>query len=59
MIIYLLIGFVFQWILHYGTINISSEYSFTHWERVLLIILWPIGLIFFIYSFIKTFFFGK
>jgi hypothetical protein len=59
MIIYLLIGLIFQWLMHYGTIKISPEYSFTHWERVLLIVIWPITLIFFIYSFIKTFFFDK
>jgi hypothetical protein len=59
MIIYLLIGFIFQWLMHYGTTKISPEYSFTHWERILLIVTWPVTLIFFIYSFIKTFFFGK
>jgi hypothetical protein len=59
MIIYLLIGFIFQWLMHYGTIKINPQYSFTHWERVLLIVIWPIILIFFIYSFIKTFFSDK
>jgi len=42
--------------MYYGTIKISPQYSFTHWERIFLVILWPITLIFFIYSFIKTFF---
>jgi hypothetical protein len=59
MILYLLIGFIFQWLMHYGTIKISSEYEFNHRERIALIFIWPITLIFFIYSFIKTFFFGK
>jgi hypothetical protein len=45
--------------MHYGTIKISSEYEFNHRERIALIFIWPITLIFFIYSFIKTFFFGK
>ena len=56
MILYLLIGMLFQWLMHYGTIKISPQYSFTHWERILLVILWPVGLTMFIYSFIKTFF---
>jgi hypothetical protein len=56
MITYLLIGLIFQWLMHYGTIYIAPEYSFTHGERVVLILVWPIGLIGFIYSFIKTFF---
>jgi hypothetical protein len=59
MILYLLIGVLFQWLMHYATIKISSEYVFNHKERIALIFIWPIGLIFFIYSFIKTFFFGK
>jgi hypothetical protein len=33
--------------------------QFTHKERILLIVTWPITLIFFIYSFIKTFFLNK
>ena len=56
MILYLLIGMLFQWLMHYGTAKITPQYSFTHWERILLIVLWPIGLLMFIYSFIKTFF---
>ena len=59
MIIYLLIGFIFQWLMHYGTRIVAPEYSFTHGERVALILVWPIGIIMFIYSFIKTFFFDK
>jgi len=56
MIIYLLIGLIFQWLMHYGATIIAPQYSFTHGERVVLILVWPIGLIGFIYSFIKTFF---
>lgn len=59
MILYLLIGILFQWLMHYGAIKISSEYVFNHRERIALIFIWPIGLLGFIYSFIKTFFFGK
>jgi hypothetical protein len=55
MITYLLIGFIFQWLMHYGTGKIAPEYSFTHGERVALILVWPVGIIMFIYSFIKTF----
>jgi hypothetical protein len=42
--------------MHYGTGKIAPEYSFTHGERVVLILVWPLGLVGFIYSFIKTFF---
>ncbi len=56
MIIYLLIGLIFQWLMHYGAGKIAPEYSFTHGERVVLILAWPLGLVGFIYSFIKTFF---
>jgi hypothetical protein len=42
--------------MHYGTGKIAPEYSFTHGERVALILAWPLGLVGFIYSFIKTFF---
>jgi hypothetical protein len=42
--------------MHYGTGKIAPEYSFTHGERVALILVWPLGLVGFIYSFIKTFF---
>jgi len=56
MIIYLLIGLIFQWLMHYGTAKIAPQYSFTHGERVVLIVIWPVGLIGFIYSFIKSFF---
>jgi len=45
--------------MHYGTGKIAPEYSFTHGERVALILVWPLGLVGFIYSFIKTFFFNK
>ena len=59
MITYLLIGLIFQWLMHYGTGKIAPEYSFTHGERVVLILAWPVGIIMFIYSFIKKFFFDK
>jgi len=42
--------------MHYGTAKIAPQYSFTHGERVVLIVIWPVGLIGFIYSFIKSFF---
>jgi hypothetical protein len=45
--------------MHYGTGKIAPEYSFTHGERVVLILVWPLGLVGFIYSFIKTFFGNK
>jgi hypothetical protein len=56
MILYLLIGILFQGLMHYTTTKISSEYEFNHRERIALIFIWPIGLLGFIYSFIKTFF---
>ena len=43
MILYLLIGVLFQWLMHYATVKISSEYMFTHKERIALIFIWPIG----------------
>jgi hypothetical protein len=53
---YVLFGFVFQWFMHYGSIKVAPQYTFTHWERVILIVIWPIGVLGFIYSFVKTFF---
>ena len=55
MILYLLIGVLFQWLMHYATVKISSEYMFTHKERIALIFVWPIGLLGFIFSFLKSF----
>ena len=45
--------------MHYATIKISSEYVFTHKERIALIFVWPIGLLGFIYNFLKGFFTNK
>lgn len=53
---YILFGFVFQWFMHCGTLLVAPQYSFTHRERVILIVIWPIGVLGFIYSFVKTFF---
>jgi hypothetical protein len=53
---YILIGFIFQWLMHWGTTKIGSENMFTHKERVILIVAWPFGVIGFIYSFIISFF---
>jgi hypothetical protein len=53
---YLIIGFLFQWFMHYGTLKVASEYTFTHKERIILILAWPIGVIGFIVSFIKNVF---
>jgi hypothetical protein len=41
--------------MHYATVKISSEYMFTHKERIALIFVWPIGLLGFIFSFLKSF----
>ena len=53
---YILAGFLFQWLMHYGTAKIAPQYTFTHKERVILILIWPIGVLGFIYAFIKSFF---
>lgn len=53
---YLLIGFVFQWFMHWGASKVNPEEMFTHKERVMLIIGWPIGVLGFIYSFIISMF---
>jgi hypothetical protein len=55
MILYLLIGILFQWLMYYGTIKISPQSTFTHWERILLVVFWPLGVLMFVYSFIKSF----
>ena len=52
---YILLGFLFQWFMHYGSLKIAPQHKFIHWERVLLILVWPVGILMFIYSFIKTF----
>jgi hypothetical protein len=56
---YILVGLIFQWILHWGTQKISSQNEFTHKERITIIFVWPIGVVGFILSFIKSFFLNK
>jgi hypothetical protein len=53
---YILIGFIFQWFMHYGTIKIAPQHTFIHKERIILILIWPVGVIGFIISFVKVFF---
>ena len=53
---YLLIGIVFQWFMQWSASKFSPENVFTHKERFMLILMWPIGTIGFIFSFIKSFF---
>ena len=43
----------------YMCTKLETELRFNNRERFIVMLVWPIGLIFFIYSFIKTFFFGK
>jgi len=56
---YILVGFIFQWVLHWGTQKISSQNEFTHRERITLIFVWPVGVVGFIVSFIKSLFINK
>ena len=53
---YIIAGFLFQWFMQWSSSKFSPENVFTHWERAMLIIGWPIGVLLFLYSFIKTLF---
>ena len=66
MIVYILIGVVFMFLLeHFTSLNRFKKYAkvnsnitkaFGFWERTLGILCWPVLLGVFLYSFIKTYF---
>ena len=55
---YLLLGILVMWVLDYISRKVSdnSNQLFTQWERIVLIIGWPVYLTTFIVMFILTFF---
>ena len=53
---YLLVGIVIQFFMHYGAIKIAPQHTFIHKERIILILIWPVSVIWFIISFVKVFF---
>ena len=65
MIIYILIGIVFMFLMEHITRLIRKEYKpkypkafieFGFWERLVGILCWPVLLVVFIYNFFKQFF---
>jgi hypothetical protein len=52
---YLLMGILFQWFMQWSASKFSPENLLTHIERIVLILIWPIGAVGFIFSFIKSF----
>jgi len=54
MVNYILIGLIFQWLMNLGAEKVSPENSFTHGVRISLIFIWPLGVVGFIVSFIKS-----
>lgn len=55
---YLLLGILVMWVLDYISHKVSDNPNqlFTKWERVTLVIVWPVYLTTFIVMFILTFF---
>jgi hypothetical protein len=53
---YLIVGILFQWFMYWVSTKLDSEYLFNHTERVMLIFIWPIGMVGFITNIIKGFF---
>ena len=57
---YLLVGILFQFFMVWASKkNEQEELLFTHIERILLVIFWPIGLLGVIYQIIKTLIFEE
>jgi hypothetical protein len=58
---YLLLGILVMWALDYISRKVSDNPNqlFTQWERIVLIIGWPVYLITFIVMFLVTFFKNK
>ena len=52
---YLIVGMLFQWFMHWVSTKLDTKYIFTHLERVILILIWPIGVFGFIYNFVRNF----
>jgi len=52
---YLIIGLALVGLYEFTADRISSENKFTHKERILVILIWPIALVVFVWTFIKTF----
>jgi hypothetical protein len=52
---YLLIGILFQGLMQWSASKLSPKNILTHTERVVLILIWPIGAVGFVFSFIKSF----
>ena len=48
-------GILFQWFMQWSASKFSPENLLTHIERIVLILIWPIGAVGFIFSFIKSF----
>ena len=47
---------LFQWFMHWVSTKLDTKYIFTHFERIILVLIWPIGILGFIYNFIISFF---
>jgi hypothetical protein len=52
---YLLMGILFQWLMQWSASKFTPGNILTHIERVVLILIWPVGAISFVFSFIKSF----
>jgi len=52
---YLLVGILFQWFMRWVSTKLDTKYIFTHSERVILILIWPVGVFGFIYNFVRNF----
>lgn len=48
-------GILFQWFMQWSASKFSPENVFTHKERFMLILMWPLATVGFIFSFIKSF----
>jgi hypothetical protein len=53
---YLMVGIVFIALYDYICIKLETELRFNNRERVVVALLWPIGLMMFIWSFVQVFF---
>ncbi len=52
---YLLVGILFQWFMRWVSTKLDTKSIFTHSERVILILIWPVGVFGFIYNFVRNF----
>ena len=58
-ITYLMIGVAFNWIFDLLTDHLKSDNKLTIKEKFIVTVIWPIGIIMFIYHFAKTFINGS